>query len=157
VTLDPDSRQPVAPPLSPTMIMVLQGRAVEARVESELRQFGLSLRRFGILGHLRREPGISFSALARRAGMKVQSLHPVIDALIVEGYVATLGGVGQGRAAVIELTERGTEALEQAAETIRGLDLELFSGPLPQRVAESLVQWGEEIMREQLKAARSAE
>src|SRR3546814_17056124 len=96
------------------MIMILQARRLETRVEEELKAIGLSLRRMGLLGHLDREPGISYSALARRAGIKVQSLHPVMEALSADGYVTTVGEVGQGRAAGTPLTEHGRAPLRRA-------------------------------------------
>ena len=118
-----------APPFSPTMAMILQARELEARVEAELGTLGLSLRRFGLLGHLDREPGISFSALARRAGIKVQSLHPITDALVADGYVVTVGGVGQGKAAVLELTPTGSDVLDRAKKLVEALDRDLFAAP----------------------------
>ena len=91
------------PRLAPNaaMTLIIQARLVEARVESRLAELGLSLRRFGLLGHLRATPGISFSELARRAGIKVQSLQPIVATLVSLGFVHTVGGVGQGRAAVL--------------------------------------------------------
>lgn len=120
-----NDRYPVS---SPTMIMILQARRLEARVEEELKAVGLSLRWVGLLGHLSREPGISYSALARRAGIKVQSLHPIMDRLTDAGYVTTVGEVGQGRAAVIRLTEHGRDALGRAQERISAIDREHFAG-----------------------------
>src|SRR3546814_15538995 len=92
------------------MIMILQARRLETRVEEELKAIGLSLRRMGLLGHLDREPGISYSALARRAGIKVQSLHPVIEELSADGYVTTAGAVGQGVAGVLHMPGDGRSA-----------------------------------------------
>src|SRR3546814_5458477 len=109
------------------MIMILQARRLETRVEEELKAIGLSLRRMGLLGHLDREPGISYSALARRAGIKVQSLHPVMEELSADGYVTTVGEVGQGRAAVIQLTEHGRAALRRAHERISDIDRQHFA------------------------------
>jgi DNA-binding MarR family transcriptional regulator len=108
------------------LTMIVQARVIEARVEAQLKDIGLSLRRLGILGHLRATPGISFSALARRAGIKVQSLHPIMDALIEQGVVTTVGGVGQGRAAVIELTAKGSEVFDRAIEVLAEVDREVF-------------------------------
>ncbi|MYV44451.1 winged helix-turn-helix transcriptional regulator [Streptomyces sp. SID2888] len=130
------------------MIMILQGRSLEAQVEDSLKGIGLSLRRLGLLGHLRQDPGISFSALARRAGIKVQSLHPIIEALISEGYVTTIGGVGQGRAAVIELTDRGVGMLERATQLIAEHDQEVFAEEEWKDLGTALTRLGEALCRE---------
>ncbi|MFJ3639711.1 MarR family winged helix-turn-helix transcriptional regulator [Streptomyces sp. NPDC090108] len=143
-------------PLSPTMIMILQGRSLEGRVEDSLKGIGLSLRRLGLLGHLRRDPGISFSALARRAGIKVQSLHPIIDALISEGHVATVGSGGQGRAAVIELTDHGAEVLEQATRLIADHDHEVFAEGEWKDLGTALTRLGEALQRERTASAGEA-
>jgi DNA-binding MarR family transcriptional regulator len=145
----------VAP--SAALTMILQTRAVEARVEMELKGLGLSVRRLGILGHLRSAPGISFSALARRAGIKVQSLHPIVDALMEQGLVATIGGVGQGRAAVIELTQKGHDAFAEANAVLMEIDRELFTAGEWKELGEVLVRIAEVFFRERMNAAPSAE
>ncbi|MGP3533631.1 MarR family winged helix-turn-helix transcriptional regulator [Microbacterium sp. RD1] len=150
---NPDAPRPDVPAPSPVMMMILLGRRLEARVEAELKAMGLSMRRLGVLGHLRREPGISFSALARRAGIKVQSLHPVMDALTDEGYVATVGSRGQGRAAVIELTPRGREALDAANRMIAEIDRTAFVEDYERDTAAALVAWAAALRRSREEAA----
>ncbi|MGW5059611.1 MarR family winged helix-turn-helix transcriptional regulator [Streptomyces sp. NPDC004096] len=142
-------------PMSPTMIMIVQARSLEARVEDGLKAMGLSLRRLGLLGHLRADPGISFSALARRAGIKVQSLHPIIEALIVEGYVDTVGGVGQGRAAVIELTDQGVEAIERANHLLAEYDRDVFADDEWKDLGGALARLGEALWRQRVASSRS--
>jgi DNA-binding MarR family transcriptional regulator len=134
-------------PISPTMVMILQARALEQRVESELAQSNLSLRKVGLLGHLRREPGISYSALARRAGIRVQSLQPIIESLLADEYVRAVGGIGQGRAAVIELTEHGVEALERSTAVIAQTDAETFVDDWAE-LGRALSGLGESLWRE---------
>jgi len=138
------------------MIMILQGRFLAERVEDSLKGIGLSLRRLGLLGHLRRDPGISFSALARRAGIKVQSLHPIIEALISDGYVTTVGSGGQGRAAVIELTDRGLEVLEQATQLIAEYDHEVFAEGEWKDLGTALTRLGESLWRERMASSDGA-
>lgn len=142
---------------SAALTMILQARAVEARVEMELKRLGLSVRRLGILGHLRSAPGISFSALARRAGIKVQSLHPIVDALIEQGLVTTIGGVGQGRAAVIELTQKGHDIFAEADDVLIEIDHELFAEGERRELGEVLVRIAEAFFRERMNAGRSTE
>lgn len=152
---DAGDARPARYPLGPTMIMILQARSLEARVEDSLKGIGLSLRRLGLLGHLRQDPGISFSALARRAGIKVQSLHPIVEALISEGYVATVGGVGQGRAAVMELTDRGAKVLERATGLIAEHDREVFADGEWKDLGTALTRLGEALWRERVASSAS--
>ena len=118
--------------------MIVQARVVEERVETELKTLGLSLRRLGLLGHLGAAPGISFSELARRAGIKVQSLYPIVDVLLEQGYVTTVGQGGQGRAAVIELTAQGAEAADRAKYLLMKIDGELFDSGAWQELGDAL-------------------
>jgi DNA-binding MarR family transcriptional regulator len=143
--------------VSPTLTMVIRARVLEARVESELKGLGLSLRRLGLLGHLKADPGISFSALARRAGIRVQSLHPIIDALMERGLVHTVGGVGQGRAAVLELTPHGHEVLGRANEVLADLDQEFFAEGDLKELENPLIRIAESFMRDRAGASLSAE
>ena len=114
-------------PVSPALTMVLQARALETRIEEALQPLDLSLRKLGILGHLRATPGLSFSALARRAGIKVQSLHPIVDALTNAGYVRTVGEVSQGRSAALELTDVGADAIQDAYHALSEIDQAVFA------------------------------
>ncbi|MGL5851565.1 MAG: hypothetical protein ACRCZD_12355, partial [Phycicoccus sp.] len=65
---------PTEPP-SPSIALLTMGRLVERRVAAALDELGLTVRGFGALGHLAGDPGISFTELARRAGVTVQSMH----------------------------------------------------------------------------------
>lgn len=140
------AKTPASPPISSALTMVLQARAVEARIEAELQPIDLSLRKLGILGHLRAAPGLSFSALARRAGIKVQSLHPIVAALTEAGFVRTVGTVSQGRSAAIEVTEAGAAALHNANDALHRIDESVFAdgdwvilGETLQRIALSFL------------------
>jgi DNA-binding MarR family transcriptional regulator len=137
--------------------MVLFARRLEARVERSLRTIGLSMRKLGLLGHLSREPGISYSALARRAGIKVQSLHPIMDELTRDGLVVTVGEGGQGRAAVIELTERGRDTLARANELISDVDTDVFAQADWFDVDRAMSALGELVQRDRDAPPSSAE
>lgn len=153
-TKDEGSARP--PVSSPTMILILFARRLEARVEASLRTMGLSLRKLGLLGHLSREPGISYSALARRAGIKVQSLHPIMDEMTAEGFVVTVGEGGQGRAAVIELTELGRDTLARANELISDVDTDVFAEDWFD-AHRAMAALGEELRRDGDATASSAQ
>ncbi|PZA19118.1 MarR family transcriptional regulator, partial [Modestobacter versicolor] len=87
---------------SPVMLAILAGRAWEARLNTALRAHGLSLRHLGALGHLAGTPGLSYTDLARRARVTVQSMHATVGTLTELGAVREPGG-GRGRAALLEV------------------------------------------------------
>jgi len=102
---------------------------------AELRDLGISTRKFGLLGHIGAEPGISFSELARRSRITVQSAHAAVHALVDDGLVADATAQA-GAASDLSVTERGAEVLRDAQDRLERLD-ESLSHSLP-RVAESL-------------------
>jgi DNA-binding MarR family transcriptional regulator len=130
------TEQPPAPPSdSPVMLTILAGRAWEARLNTALRAHGLSLRHLGALGHLAGTPGLSYTDLARRARVTVQSMHATVAALTELGAVAEPGG-GRGRAALLEVTDRGRELLATGRDVVAALDAELAAAlPPPARAA----------------------
>ncbi|MFD4787080.1 MarR family winged helix-turn-helix transcriptional regulator [Streptomyces sp. NPDC058459] len=130
-------------PVNPVMTMILQARSLESRLETALQERGLSMRKLGLLGHLASEPGISFSSLARRAGIRVQSLHPIVESMITAGLVQAVGGVGQGRAAVMKLTNDGHAALRKAGTLVAELDAEVFVDDDWRDLRAALVRVGE--------------
>jgi len=119
------------PPLSVAMLLILAGDTLAKRVNDRLRPHGLSLRHLGALGHLARNPQISYTELARRARVTVQSMHKTVAALVELGAVRHPPG-GRGRTAALEVTERGRELLAIGTAAISDLDAELAAAlPAP--------------------------
>jgi DNA-binding MarR family transcriptional regulator len=112
--------------VSPSMTLVLQARNLERRLEEDLHAAGLSLRKFGILGHLLSSPGLSFTEIAGRAGITVQSVHTIIGDLMASGWVTTDGTGGRGRTATLRLTESGSERIHAARQIVERIDEETF-------------------------------
>ncbi|PJJ62016.1 MarR family winged helix-turn-helix transcriptional regulator [Compostimonas suwonensis] len=122
-----DSAGRAGPPEpSPTMLLLIQGRLVERLVESELAPLGLTIRQMGILGHLARSPGLSFTELAARAQITVQSMHTLAAAMTANGLIEAGPGVVRGRAASLSLTPLGHERLREAQQRIAELDERSF-------------------------------
>lgn len=110
---------------STALLVVAAGRMLSRRVEDELATLGLTLRHYGALAHLSHHPDLSYSDLARRAGITAQSMHATVRALEQRGAVArTLPG--HGHAARLEITEDGRRLLAEAGEAAARLDRELF-------------------------------
>lgn len=126
-----DPAPPGPPATSPAVLLVALGRQVEARLEGALGPAGLSLRLLGALGHLARQPGLSYTELASRARVTPQSMHATVAALIETGAV-TPAGTGRGRRARLEVTPHGRRLLTAGQEVVAAVDAELRElGPLP--------------------------
>jgi DNA-binding MarR family transcriptional regulator len=106
------------------MLLVLAGDTLARRLNDRLQPHGLSLRLLGALGHLNRDPQISYTELAGRARVTVQSMHKTVAALVELGAVRRPPG-GRGRTAALEVTERGHELLAAGTAVVAGLDAEL--------------------------------
>ncbi len=104
-------------PSSTVMLMIAAGRQLQRELESDLSAIGLSLRQLGALGHIAHNPELSYSDLARRAGITTQSMRATILMLQEQGAVRS-NLSGQGRRANLELTETGEQLLNEARRVI---------------------------------------
>jgi DNA-binding MarR family transcriptional regulator len=105
-------------------LLMAAGRRIRERVEDELRADGITVRHVSALGHLRRQPGLSYSELARRAGITVQSMQATLTALEDAGAVERDGG-GRGRAVTLTITPRGEQLLDGALRAFDRADRDL--------------------------------
>ncbi|MCK2242881.1 MULTISPECIES: MarR family winged helix-turn-helix transcriptional regulator [unclassified Crossiella] len=119
---------------STTLMLVTVGRLLSRRVDEELATQGLTLRHLGALGHLSHRPDLSYSDLARRAGVTTQSMHTTVRALEEQGAVERVLA-GHGHAARLEITEHGRKLLARVAEAAVRLDEELFGHLSAEQVA----------------------
>ncbi len=109
---------------STTMLLIGAGRAAQRRLEAALREHGLTLRHLGALGHLARDPALSYSDLARRVAVTVQSMHSTIATLVELGAIE-VETAERGRPARLRLTQRGHELLRTAGTVAHELDAAL--------------------------------
>ena len=127
-----EARSPTAV-FSTAMQIILLGRELQRRLEAELVQFGLTMRHLGALGHLSHRPDLSYSDLARRAGVTTPSMLATVRALEELGAVSR-GPSGQGLPARLEITESGRELLGKVRGLIADLDRDLLASlPEPER------------------------
>lgn len=130
----PDERTPGPPPPSPTIALLVIAGQVERALEAALQHLGLNRRKLGVLGHLARSPGISFTELAQRASVTVQSMHVIVRGLESDGLVVS--GAGQrGRPATITLTDAGRARLAAGMAAIAETDRAQFDDRQPVRRA----------------------
>ncbi|WP_404442782.1 MarR family transcriptional regulator [Microbacterium marinum] len=124
-----------APRFSPVIALLAVSASWEVQLAAELRTLGISTRKFALLGHIGAEPGISFSELARRSHITVQSAHAAVHALVDDGLVADATAQA-GAASDLSVTPKGDQVLHDAQDRLAQLDASLVRA-LP-RVADSL-------------------
>ena len=115
------------PPFSPVVSLLTVSAVWEARLDAELRGLGLTTRKYGLLAHIRGTPGISFSELARRSQITVQSAHTAVRALVDGGFVAD-ATAHAGAASVLRVTDEGVRVLGDADRMLAQLDAEFAAG-----------------------------
>jgi len=126
----PQPRPPAGPPpepASPAFLLMSLGRIVREEVETELRAHGLSLRHLSALGHLAREPGLSYSELGRRAGITAQSMQATLRQLEGLGAVERRTRPGRGRTAKLHVSSTGTDLLRRGKDVVRDADRRLLA------------------------------
>ncbi|BBY24616.1 MarR family winged helix-turn-helix transcriptional regulator [Mycobacterium stomatepiae] len=111
------------PPFSPTVALLTVGRVWEAAFGEALKPLGLTTRKYGLLGHIRGTPGISFSELARRSRITVQSAHAAVATFVAAGLVDDRTAHA-GSASQLSVTAEGEALLARAAEVVTRLDAE---------------------------------
>jgi DNA-binding MarR family transcriptional regulator len=120
---------PEKPPFSPTVALLTIGRVWEAALADTLKPLGLTTRKYGLLGHIRATPGVSFSELARRSRITVQSAHTAVAAFAADGLVED-ATARAGAASRLQVTAAGERLLGEAAERVAVLDAQ-FAAEYP--------------------------
>ncbi|MQY19038.1 MarR family winged helix-turn-helix transcriptional regulator [Nocardia macrotermitis] len=111
------------PPFSPTIMLLTVSRVWEVAFADALKPLGLTTRQYGLLGHVRGTPGISFSELARRSRITVQSAHTAVARFVAAGLVDD-GTAHAGAASTLSVTAEGDALLDRAAVVVADLDAE---------------------------------
>lgn len=93
----------------------------DARLGEALKPLALTTRKYGLLAHIAGSPGISFSELARRSQITVQSAHTAVRSLVT-GRLVQDATAHAGAASALRVTPQGTAALATAAERVAELD-----------------------------------
>jgi DNA-binding MarR family transcriptional regulator len=103
-------------------MLIALGKRLQARADDSLRAEGLSLRHLSALGHLQRNPGLSYSDLARRAGITAQSMQATLSQLETQGAIERLSEPGRGRPATLRVTSAGEALIQAGREVVREAD-----------------------------------
>lgn len=132
------------PPFSPTITLLTVARVWDAAYADALRPLGLTTRKYGLLGHIRSAPGISFSEIARRSRITVQSAHSAVAAFVENGLVDD-NTAHAGSASRLQVTPAGEALLAEAAGVVGRLDAE-FTAAHPD-LADALRLHMEQLLR----------
>ena len=124
-----------APRFSPVIALLAVSAMWEGQLSAILKDLGITTRKFGLLGHIYAEPGISFSELARRSHITVQSAHTAVRTLVDDGLVED-ATAHAGAASDLHVTPKGAKILRDARSCLFELD-EVLAERLP-GVAASL-------------------
>ena len=112
---------------SPVISLLTVAAVWDAHLGAQLRDLGLTTRKYGLLAHIEATPGISFSELSRRSQITVQSAHTAVQTLVADGLVAD-ATKHAGAASDLRVTDRGSEVLQAAEQRLAALDAGLAAG-----------------------------
>ena len=115
------------PPFSPVVALLTVSAIWDARLSGALKDLGLTTRKYGLLAHVQATPGISFSELARRSQITVQTAHAAVRTLVVDGLVAD-STAHAGAASDLRVTTKGDRALAEAQRRLDELDATFAAG-----------------------------
>lgn len=136
------SRDRDAVPVTSLLVLGLADK-LRRQLEGELAPLGLSMRRYSTLGHIAGSPGMSYSELARRAGVTVQTTFKLVRTLEDEGLVTQQQrGPARGSPVGLALTSPGREALAQARRAAGRVDARVFRALTQDDVATLTVVLG---------------
>lgn len=126
------------PPLSPAFLLIMLGSRLRGGVETRLAAEGIAIRHLSALGHLSRDPGLSYSELARRASVTPQSMQATLSKLEESGAVEKVTGGGRGRTAKLAVTDEGRRLLDVGKQAYAELDALLSEAMDPVALREML-------------------
>lgn len=93
-------------------------QALRARLDSRLRNIGLTMPQYSVLAGLEFNAGLSSAELARRAFVTPQTMQSIIVTLERDGLVKRTAHPVHGRVLTTELTPQGRSALHAAHEIV---------------------------------------
>jgi len=112
---------------SPVLSLLTLGSIWDGQLNKQLKALGLTTRKYGLLAHIRATPGISFSELARRSQITVQTAHTAVRAL-VDDELAEDATAHAGAASTLRVTPKGMAALAEADARLGRLDAAFAAG-----------------------------
>lgn len=124
MSTEPDRRQRRPEQVSPVVALLTLSSVWDAELGAALSDLRLTTRKYALLAHIHGSPGISFSELARRSQITVQSAHTAVKALVADKLVQD-ATAHAGAASNLRSTPAGEAALRDAGERVAALDARL--------------------------------
>ena len=130
VPTDPESRPPGPRPPAPNVAFLTMavGRRVRAQVDAGLSEHNLTYRHLSALGHLAANPDLSYTELAHRGGVTVQSMKATLVQLQQRGAVEQRNSARRGLRAQLRVTDAGTELLRHGTAVLTDVEQRLVVG-----------------------------
>lgn len=117
--------------------------ALRTRLDTGLREIGLTMPQYAVLAFLEVEAGASNATLARRAFVTPQTMQAIVVGLERSGFITRTPHPEHGRVQTTELTASGREALEAASKIVADAEARIrdAAAPLdPEVVAATLLR-----------------
>lgn len=105
--------------------------ALRSRLDTGLREIGLTTPQYAVLTFLEVEPGASNAALARRAFVTPQTMQAILAALERSGFIVRTPHPEHGRVQTTELTASGRDVLEAASGIVADAEARLRNAAAP--------------------------
>jgi DNA-binding MarR family transcriptional regulator len=124
----------------------LAQQALRTRLDSGLREIGLTTPQYAVLTFLKEEAGASNATLARRAFVTPQTMQAILVALERADFISRTPHPEHGRVQRTELTARGRDVLEAASGIVAHVEARLRDASAPldsQAVAATLLRLAE--------------
>ncbi|WP_010164834.1 MarR family winged helix-turn-helix transcriptional regulator [Sphingomonas sp. PAMC 26617] len=121
-------------------------QALRTRLDSGLREIGLTTPQYTVLTFLETESGASNAVLARRAFVTPQTMQAILVGLERSGFIVRKPHPEHGRVQTTELTGSGRDALNAASGIVADAEARLrdAAAPLdPQMVTAMLLRLAE--------------
>lgn len=138
---------PIANPYATIGFALKQAQqALRNRMDSGLREIGLTTPQYAVLAFLEVEPGASNAMLARRAFVTPQTMQAILVTLERSGFIARTPHAEHGRVQSTQLTASGRGVLEAASAIVADAEARLRNAvaPLdPQAVTAMLLRLAE--------------
>lgn len=106
-------------------------QALRTRLDTELRQIGLTMPQYAVLACLEGKAGASNAVLARRAFVTPQTMQAILVVLERSGFIARTPHPEHGRVQTTDLTASGRGVLEAASKIVADAETHVRNAAAP--------------------------
>lgn len=116
----------------------LAQQALRIRLDTGLREVGLTTPQYAVLTLLKEEAGASNATLARRSFVTPQTMQAILVTLERAGLITRTAHPEHGRVQKTELTEAGSKVLNAASEIVADAEAHLRKASSPIQTQEAI-------------------